>query len=335
MNIAVSIVIPMYNCAQFLDNLFSSLAPENTPEFEYIFINDGSTDNTYELCCEYAYNKNNVKVINNSNNGVSYSRNCGIYHSRGEYIMFVDADDTLVKNWESIVVSAIQADNKQDIIYFCKHLKNNTPKEELLKIIIGIDKQQGTGFLGAPWSKLYRKGFLINNKIEFDRCIIHGEDALFNIKSILLATKYSISNNSIYRYRINNMSATHRFDSRFLLSNERYLVEIENLLKTQSDLPVDIISTWVDYSFINSLYTFAGKLSKISPTRLRLEVIRDFYSRDYYVKYTDNVKLPDFIPMQKKIIFYVVRFRLLAIFEIVLPLIRNNSKEFCEEWLDV
>ena len=89
----VSIIVPVYNCAQFLNRCMDSLVNQTLKDIEIICINDGSTDNSPEILQEYAAKDSRIKIINKENGGLSSARNRGLAAAQGEYLGFVDSDD--------------------------------------------------------------------------------------------------------------------------------------------------------------------------------------------------------------------------------------------------
>lgn len=93
MDIEVSIIVPVYNVEKYLPNLFDSLKKQTFKNFEVILVNDGSTDNSYQLCINFAKKYRYVTVINQLNQGIGSARNTGIKQARGKYLYFCDPDD--------------------------------------------------------------------------------------------------------------------------------------------------------------------------------------------------------------------------------------------------
>ncbi|MBQ4627235.1 MAG: glycosyltransferase family 2 protein, partial [Clostridia bacterium] len=93
----VSVIIPVYNCAEYLEECTRSLSRQTMkPEdFEIIFVNDGSSDESGKICAELAKKNSNIVFIDKENGGVSSARNRGIEEAQGKYFVFLDADDTL------------------------------------------------------------------------------------------------------------------------------------------------------------------------------------------------------------------------------------------------
>ncbi|HIY36843.1 MAG TPA: glycosyltransferase, partial [Candidatus Paraprevotella stercorigallinarum] len=95
MNDLISIIIPVYNSSAYLDKCIGSVLMQTYKNIEVILVNDGSDDDSFEICKKYAENDHRIKLINKDNGGVSSARNAGIKASTGRYIAFVDSDDTI------------------------------------------------------------------------------------------------------------------------------------------------------------------------------------------------------------------------------------------------
>ncbi|MDP3200384.1 MAG: glycosyltransferase [Algoriphagus sp.] len=112
----VSIICPCYNQSEFLVEAVDSVLWQDLQNWELIIINDGSTDNTLELATSYALQDSRIKVINQQNHGLSVSRNAGILASSGAWLHFLDADDKLLDNAFSTVLTYQNQDPKTDVI---------------------------------------------------------------------------------------------------------------------------------------------------------------------------------------------------------------------------
>ena len=89
----ISIIVPIYNAERFLTLSVDSVLAQSYQDFELLLINDGSTDNSAQICDEYAKSDARIRVFHTENGGVSSARNCGLDNARGKYVMFLDADD--------------------------------------------------------------------------------------------------------------------------------------------------------------------------------------------------------------------------------------------------
>ena len=108
----LSIIIPCYNVENFVQKCANSILVQKGFDCELIFVNDGSKDNTLHVLENLAIKDNRIKVINQENQGLSGARNTGIENAKGDYIMFVDADDWLESNAFDIISKNLQLENR-------------------------------------------------------------------------------------------------------------------------------------------------------------------------------------------------------------------------------
>jgi len=116
MNPEISIVIPAYNASKYLKESVASIQSQTFKSWEVIIVNDGSTDNTFELAKSFLVNER-IKLINQENKGVSAARNAGIKAANGKYIAFLDADDFYLENNLQLKYDAFCADESIDFVY--------------------------------------------------------------------------------------------------------------------------------------------------------------------------------------------------------------------------
>ena len=124
----ISIITPVYNSERWLDKCINSVQSQTYKNFELILVNDGSTDNSGEICNKYADKDDRIKVIHTINQGVSSARNQGLELARGDYICFLDSDDAFKENLCEIISNTFDK-NDIDIIIFGYE---NTSKEQIL-----------------------------------------------------------------------------------------------------------------------------------------------------------------------------------------------------------
>ena len=116
--VKVSVILPVYNVARYLDDTFTSLLNQTLQEMEIIAVNDGSTDNSEEIIKKYAQKDQRIKVFSQKNQGQSVARNLALQHATGEYIYMMDSDDVLA-NLDALRVCYEYAEqNKADFIFF-------------------------------------------------------------------------------------------------------------------------------------------------------------------------------------------------------------------------
>ena len=126
-NKMISIIVPVYNVEEYLEECLTSIQHQTFTDIEVILVNDGSTDRSKEICERYCQQDSRFKLINQKNQGLSVARNRGVIESIGEYIMFVDSDDVVKENIVEVLLSYM----KEDVDLVECNLTQN--KEELQK----------------------------------------------------------------------------------------------------------------------------------------------------------------------------------------------------------
>ena len=278
-NPILSIVVPIFNCENYIEDCLSSIVDELASSDELLIIDDGSTDESSDRAQRLIADCRNSRLILKNNGGVSSARNLGLVEAKGEYIMFVDADDMLVPGWRSTIGRAIQCHESADIIIFAKQCDcaNSYRAKDLIDALIGFDNGLVLQAGASVWSKLYKLAPVNAYGIRFNEDIIHGEDALFNIEMLLHAESLWFEDASIYCYRLSESSATHSFSERFLSSNLLYLEQLSAILAKSSDFGHSHIEDCVDLSFVNSVFLYAKRLASSKNLRTIIVGSRLFY----------------------------------------------------------
>ncbi len=202
----ISIVIPVYNAESTLSRCLDSIITQTYTDFELLLVNDGSNDDSGEICDEYARRDSRVRVFHKENGGVSSARNIGLDYAQGEWITFVDSDDYLEANY----FNALTQDLSVDLVVgkLCSQSKKSTQQLEIAFIDQNKDiKQLMSIYLGSililgVYAKLYRRSLI--GKLRFNIHMRLGEDALFvyryigKCSSVKCVTPDSIASNYIY-----------------------------------------------------------------------------------------------------------------------------------------
>lgn len=216
----LSIIIPAYNAAVYLQPCLDSIFSQEYTDFETIVIDDGSTDNTATLLEQYPQ----VKVIRQENQGMSTARNRGVEEAQGEYILFVDSDDLLTEGALATLASALTG---EDIIGFnAKKLHEDTGEYSFHPTVREPESCDGWTYFCrhrlAPtdihfvciWQRAYRRQFMLDNNLRFVDGILRAEDDLFTTEALLAARCLKTINACLYIYRIRANSITTTVDRR-------------------------------------------------------------------------------------------------------------------------
>lgn len=163
----LSIIVPVYNVAQWLPETVDSVLEQTFRDFELILVDDGSGDGSGEICDSYAEKDSRVRVIHQKNAGVSAARNAGVAAAEGDWIGFVDSDDIIEKDMFAVMM-ALAEQYGADVVQ-CQHDRadtlNGAPRAETAEIMTGeefvrrIFTKSGGMYTNqvALWSKIYKR----------------------------------------------------------------------------------------------------------------------------------------------------------------------------------
>lgn len=227
--IKVSVIVPIYNSEIFLKRCLDSIVNQTLKDIEIILINDGSKDNSRNICEEYANRDNRIKFINKKNEGTSIARNVGLDIATGEYITFVDSDDYIELNAFEKMYNIAQETTADIVLFNHYHGENNLnnvkfPKNKLLrgKELKEILKTANTDFfIPFSWRNIF-KNTDKQKTIKFKTNLKYGEDSLYNLESYLGADSMYCSEKAFY-HQMPNINST------MSSQKEDFLLYLENL----------------------------------------------------------------------------------------------------------
>lgn len=249
----ISVIVPIYNSKQYLNECIESILNQTYKDFELILVNDGSTDESKLICNEYLKKNNNIKVLNQENRGVSSARNKGISIATGNFLCFVDSDDKIDKSYLENLIE-LQKKYNADIVEVatCYMQKNKLKrkskyKEEVLTAIQMMSRLYSEEGINGVLitNKLFNKQLF--KKIRFEEG--HKNEDEFIIHKLIYESKEKIvvCNKKLYYYRIHKGSRQRTFSSRKIEvldvfdEREKYF-ETDDELKTKNKIAkIDMI----------------------------------------------------------------------------------------------
>ena len=269
MSVKVSVIIPVYNSENYLEECVQSLLNQSLKECEFIFINDGSTDNSYNILKKYEALDKRVLILNQENKGVSIARNNGLAKARGSFVGFVDSDDTVESEYFETLFEAGIKNNVDVVMVDWNTIKNNACKkfeykfdenkllnkqyieENILPLFIKEDS------LNAIWNKLYKRELIEKFNINFPEGVALGEDGIFNIRFFTYAKSAFYLKYSGYNYREVEGSATRNIVEKDYFKNS--LEVYKNDIKEFKQWNIDIkdIDRYKADKLINSVMSYA------------------------------------------------------------------------------
>ena len=216
----ISFVIPVYNGEKLIERMIASiqeLRPEDV-SYEIVIVDDGSSDRTYSVCENAAKGDESIKLIHTENRGQGAARNTGVAEASGKYIFFADADDKVIA--EGVLKLFEKAEETNADICAGTYIRTETGKDPFTALN-GLnsgyitrgsslyDKIKTESAFGYVWNKLFRRGFLYENGIDFDENKkVFMEDQLYNLKAFSCDPEYYFLNIPVYEYIAEGASTT-------------------------------------------------------------------------------------------------------------------------------
>ncbi len=178
----ISVVVPVYNSEDTIEECIKSILSQTVNDIELVLVNDGSKDNSGDVCDKYAEEDNRTKVIHQKNKGRSEARSVGVKAAKGEWICFVDSDDTLPVDALELLIA--KASDSCDIVFGNGYTLPGEHRE-----VIPIDEfrhlaVRAEGTIGVPWGSLYRRKKLTDWMFNIPKHIYNGEDYLFWLRLV-------------------------------------------------------------------------------------------------------------------------------------------------------
>lgn len=312
-DIKVSIIIPVYNVEEYLEECLDSAVNQTLKDIEIICVNDGSTDNSLDILKKYERKYKNITIINQENKGLSGARNSGLKIAKGKYVYFFDSDDIIdinlckecyeISETKELDILTFDAsvfydDNSLESIHKFNYSRKDILNEELMK---------GEDYYNYSYlNKVYKSSaciifinrkFLCKNQLNFYEGILH-EDELFTAKSIILADKVSYIGKDFFKRRVRQNSIMTKQKGYknaigyYTVANELYKFYEKNLNNINQSTKSNLLK------HISQIYSNSYNLSiNLTNKQLKYEIIQSIKSKkDIYnirnIKLLIKVKFP-------------------------------------------
>ena len=282
-NKKISVIIPIYKVEKYLDRCLESVTNQTYKNLEIILVDDGSPDASPEICDKWAKKDNRIKVFHKPNGGVSSARNLGIENATGDYLTFIDSDDTIeLETYEKCVA---KLNDEVDTVFF--RMKNifldgsTWDNYEInLKDIINNknficpfyykkgrkNSNENVNVMGSCARVVFNAKVIKENNLTFNQTLFNQEDKDFLLRYLLLCKKLDLVDEYLYNYYIYQNSAKAMNSFYFKIpTNFKNLLECEsktlykNPFLTKSQIETIIKSCGIDYSnFVMLKFIEAG-----------------------------------------------------------------------------
>lgn len=309
----ISIIIPVYNTAKYLDQCIQSVVEQDYTDWECILVNDGSTDDSGLICNNWAKDDDRIKVIHQENQGVSAARNHGVKESQGEYICFIDSDDWVESNY------LLELFNHREAAELAvSGLVGEFPDGRTEKV---VPLQWGTFEIGkggteffahlnkasllyGPVNKLYVTDIVKSNNIRFPEDCAYGEDLIFNFQYLEYVNKISMIPLATYHYMhvasvLSVKKRLDQFENDYKLWKIRYDFFVKKGMFTHSAQVVLYTYLWGQiYNGIflfkdipNGRYEYLQRILEI-PEIAQLKGFSDLFACPSWIKFAILHRLP-------------------------------------------
>ena len=324
----LSIIIPFYNEEESIKRTLINLKQLERNDVEFIFVDDGSTDNTLSIIKNFDLQNKNLIVLNHK--GVSVARNAGIDSANGKYILFMDADDTLEvdiipfflkcynKNYDLIKFGYNYVTKKTKKVFKCVDISESTTLTYAI-----FKKFYTTNFFNSACFSIEKKSILRNNCLYFNSVHAYAEDYEFNRNLLKHVNNIYISDLCFYNYHYNKKSVTESNNLTNTLKNINDALEVYNVSvkecvnESYLDKCIYHSSHEIGVTIIKLFVTNDVKLKKI------LKCIKDIKKTDVYKEFneiTGNYKTTFFYRnvVVKENIIIILLFRMYYLFKFVI-----------------
>jgi glycosyltransferase involved in cell wall biosynthesis len=213
----VSIIIPLYNAAAYIEQCIHSVLNQTLQDIEIIAVNDGSTDESKQLLDRLALTDERLNVFHQSNKGVSATRNFGLEQATGTYIGFCDADDWMEPGMLHELYNAVELNDCDWAICNVLVIRDEQPAKLRLQLndeVVNVADDRPAFVHGlmrfnydnANWNKLYKASIINDQQLRFNEHMQIWEDLLFNLQYLQYINRVAIVAKPLYNYRILNTS---------------------------------------------------------------------------------------------------------------------------------
>ncbi len=284
----VSIIVPVYNSAPYVERCITSLINQTYNNIEIIVINDGSTDDSASILSKLTVQDTRINLITQENQGVCIARNNGIAKATGDYLLFVDGDDYVDPDYVENMVTAATSNNSDLVISGYKTEEYETGKyTETVptSYTAGTDEMWAYRIMGVL-ARLYRRAFWDEHHFAFTfEKNVRAEDLPISLRANYLAKNITIVKASGYHYIQHEGSAMTKFQGlkNFSFPKQAF-EEVAEALKTSSD---HNSRDFMVYGILKTFAQFSFNLAKGADKKTKKEL------NDYFVKFI-KINAPDY-----------------------------------------
>ena len=291
----LSVIIPVYNVAQYLEQCVDSVLQQTMQDMEIILVNDGSTDGSDDICRKYAQADPRIVLLHQKNQGLAAARQTGLDAAHGDYIGFVDSDDWLEPDmYQKMYAAATQSG--ADIV-FCNVYRNEDKKEKpyfpsgyysraemekeiFPRLLAGFDADGGENTIRwCNWLRLYRKRLIDENHIRFDTRFRRSQDLPFTFECTIHAQSYYyMGDDYLYHNRMNYESLSKGYTKNMWMLIKPLIMYLQNVVDGYKDYDFQEQMNRRAALFVFECCENENKPNNVRSMQQRLKTIREIMS---------------------------------------------------------
>lgn len=269
MPVDVSVVVPVYNAGDYIRECMESLLSQTLRNAEYIFVDDGSEDNSVDIIREYMANDKRIVLLRQKNQYAGIARNNGLDRATGKYIIFLDSDDFFDLNMLKAMFDA--AERSQAEIVVCKYFEYDTIKKRStgcsLEFREGVVSPRELGCdifnktIAAPWNKLILRQYVLDTGVRF-QALERSNDIFFCNIIVASARRIYLLDKKYVYYRVNNNNSLQGSFSEGSLCFKQAISQIRDVLIAKGLFSNDIQNAYYDEA-AQVLFSYMNKPSNV------------------------------------------------------------------------
>lgn len=321
----VSIIVPIYNKASYIEEFLDSLINQTLQDIEIVLVDDGSKDNSLAIAKDYQKIDSRIKIISQKNQGVSVARNTGIENAIGEYLGFADPDDRLAEDMfekmynkcietnSPVCMSNYYQETKKDLvkreIKTSKEVLNKQEiNQEILSKMIGpLDYGEET-IMSSVWRLLIKREIVIEHDITFPIGISRMQDLAFSIELFIHVDQLCIERDYLYFYKVHDDSATSVYDVNTFTQLTRILPIVEEML-VRYDIEHPTVPKRLNNRYLYiGMKSISNEAKSNNPKSLKetLKAIKDICSHEKVKKAIHEIDIKSY-PFKQKIVLNAIK----------------------------
>ncbi len=307
----ISVVMPVYNGAEWLDESIASVLAQSHKDFEFIIVDDDSKDESVALIKGYQEKDRRIRLFCRQNQGPGAALNYGIEQARGKYLCFIDQDDRYHPEYLRKMFDAVQQDKSDFAVCYGRYFSTDRKYDRRISYRYYEDgaysleriedKNELFSSFMPQWTKIVQKKFLTDNHITFPGRHNKVHDVPFHLLMVYFARRFSVVNEELYFHRLHDKQITHNLSRDFLTGFLDSFADLEKYY--QAYVPED--SVFIDYA----MKLLNGKPDRKQKWRLwlikmkyqKLKILKNvFYSRKCRPDGEETVRILFFKYKKKK-----------------------------------